>query len=331
MIEEPSGKEERQGKMEGEEVAVIVPVFNRGDIVESCLDSIKHQSYRPIHLIIVDNNSTDSTPDVLRSWKERNEEEGFRITLDNEPKPGATSARNRGLLHADSRRVMFFDSDDEMYSPLIATAMGECENHPEAALVCWQHVRVNLDGSRRESRFSSSRIFEYHLIHGMLSTHAYIVDRELFLRAGAWKEDIPVWNDLEAGTRLLLQVEKEKLPIRTLPVVLYKVIAREQSITGTSFGSRAGVWEKVLDEIERDIVVSNYPGKDRLLRILDYRRVILAAHYKKEGYRDKAISLLESTLSTSRLNRLQKQLLRASYHYTSRGFRGAWLLIGWMI
>ncbi len=52
--------------MENKAVSVVVPVYNREGLVGRCLDSIKAQTYRPVNLIVVDNNSSDRSAAVVK-------------------------------------------------------------------------------------------------------------------------------------------------------------------------------------------------------------------------------------------------------------------------
>ena len=59
--------------MGNELVSIIIPVYNRAGIVGRTLQSVAAQSYRPLELILVDNNSTDNTLEVLNGFKSRHE------------------------------------------------------------------------------------------------------------------------------------------------------------------------------------------------------------------------------------------------------------------
>lgn len=306
-----------------EEISVILPVRNREDIVVSALDSIKKQTYRPLHLILVDNNSTDATLDVLNAWKSRNEGEDFRVTVVEEAVPGACAARNRGAREAGSDKLMFFDSDDIMYPSLVETAVQAFVENPGTDIVVWRHVRRDLDGSTGKSHAPVHGFMETHLVHALLSTHSFMARRCVFEKAGWWNESLPAWNDYELGTRLLLATDR----IVYVDKVLYEVVSTLDSITGTGFSSRAGDWERSLSAIERNIVCSARPDKERLLRIVAYRRIILAARYASEGSMDLAHKLKSSVFSDGRLNTLHRLMFGFAYHYTARGLRGAWLLL----
>ena len=78
--------------------SIVIPIYNRAGIVCQTLDSIKAQTYRPIHLILVDNNSSDNGLDVAQKWKNENESSDFKITIATQTIPGAAAARNKGVF-----------------------------------------------------------------------------------------------------------------------------------------------------------------------------------------------------------------------------------------
>ena len=95
-------------------VGVVIPVFNRQNLVIRALESVLHQTVKPAELIVVDNNSTDSSYETVKSWMEKNQDCGIRFKLLKEERRGACNARQKGLENTDSEYIIFFDSDDEM-------------------------------------------------------------------------------------------------------------------------------------------------------------------------------------------------------------------------
>ena len=73
-------------------ISIIIPVFNRAGIVGRTLDSIAAQTLRPLNIILVDNNSSDNTLEVLTQWGKDNSTDDFKITILQEKKPGASIA-----------------------------------------------------------------------------------------------------------------------------------------------------------------------------------------------------------------------------------------------
>lgn len=316
-----------------EKVSVIVPVYNRRNLLGRCLDSIAVQTYRPIELIIVDNGSTDGSSEFASEWSSRHNAPDFSITVTEEQQTGASSARNKGLSEATGDFTLFFDSDDTMRPDLIEKGVAEFRRNPGISLVCWKCEIHMPDGSARIPPFYPERALECHLIHSLLRTHGYMAPTGLFRSAGGWDASLPCWNDLELGMRLLLNIgdksgyESISVLISGIPEVLVDVYQQDESITGRDFSTKAGLWEKSLTKIREDMLLSDCRQKDYLLKIIAYREMILAAHYKKENRPDLASGLLEKVLKESNLTTFQKILFNILYQYTALGGRGAWKII----
>ena len=95
-------------------VSVIIPVYNRAQLVVRTLQSVLAQSLSPIEVILVDNNSSDDTIDVLQAFKRQHCSSTFNVTVAQEKRQGAARARNLGATMASGEWLLFFDSDDTM-------------------------------------------------------------------------------------------------------------------------------------------------------------------------------------------------------------------------
>ena len=89
-------------------VSVIIPVYNVKDYVEQCLNSIQHQSYSNIEIIVVDDGSTDGSGDICDRYKGKDN----RFIVIHQNNGGLSNARNTGLDAASGQFICFIDSDD---------------------------------------------------------------------------------------------------------------------------------------------------------------------------------------------------------------------------
>ena len=89
-------------------ISIIVPVYNSEKYLESCLRSIKEQSYRDFEVIIVDNNSSDNSVKLIKKAIKGHKQ----FSLISEKQAGQGNARNAGLKKAKGELICFVDSDD---------------------------------------------------------------------------------------------------------------------------------------------------------------------------------------------------------------------------
>lgn len=90
------------------EVSVIIPVYNVAQYLEQCIDSVLQQTLRRIEIILVDDQSQDSSPQICDAYAARHE----NIRVIHKKNQGLGMARNSGLEIATGEYVAFVDSDD---------------------------------------------------------------------------------------------------------------------------------------------------------------------------------------------------------------------------
>ena len=277
---------------------VIIPVYNRATVVQRTLDTVLSQTYRPLQLVLVDNCSTDQTLQVLQEFKRCHEGDDFQIDVAQEARHTAGAARNRGFELATGEWIMFFDSDDEMAPGLVEAYHREVQRlGGQVDLVSARSLLVFPDGSRREAPFFTRDLIAVNILHSQLATQRYAVRREFFASTDGWNVDLPGWNDWELGMRLLLASPRVAF-CTDEPRVLVNHNGKD-SITGTEFHSRAGQWERAIDMVESELRRSslNHAEQMRYSRQLHYRRLVLAAHYEREGCADLANPLVHQAMT----------------------------------
>ena len=99
-------------------VSIIIPVYNVAPYLVEALDSVVHQSYGNLEIIIIDDGSTDGSAEICDDYARRDR----RIRLIHQENKGIGAARNVGLDIMNGEAVAFLDSDDA-YDPDFIEAM----------------------------------------------------------------------------------------------------------------------------------------------------------------------------------------------------------------
>ncbi len=300
------------------QISVVIPVYNRAEVVKPTLDSIANQSLRPLDVILVDNNSADNTFGVLNEWKREVEADDFRVIVLREPKPGAAAARNRGLKEVVTPYMMFFDSDDIMAPEHIKRAIEAFNANRDVDVVGWDVKVKTLSGKDSRYRFCDRDMLYNHLFHATFATQRIAARTQLFRETGGWNELLLGWDDYEFGTRILLARPSIK-KLDGKPTVM--VMLQAQSITGTDFSSRPHEWETALDATEQALLAAN---RHDMVKYVDVRRVILAGFYYRENATQDAARLFSEVLSRSGWYR--RCVMRLFYNIIGHGGRGIALL-----
>lgn len=300
-------------------MTIIVPVYNRAELVCRTLNSIAAQSLRPLNLIIVDNNSADNTLNILHQWKSQNEEADLAVTIIHESRAGACAARNRGLEVVETPYVMFFDSDDTMISTHAESALQALQADDNLDIVGWDINLHMLDGTIASKRFFDNDVLFNHIFHASLSTQRYAIKTDLVRRVGRWNEAIAGWNDYELGVRIILANPRIKKLAEGVGVDAY---SQARSITGTDFSSSPSKWETSLDSCEATL---RQAQKFDATKWIETRRAILAGMYLKEGDKTNSDRLLKQVLDRT-TNWRQRCFFRFVRRFIAVGGRGVAIL-----
>lgn len=305
-------------------MTVVVPVYNRKELVVRCLDSIYAQTCRPLNVIVVDNGSSDGTVENVRRWASMRCDDSFGLEIICEPRRGAANARQRGLENTKTKYVMFFDSDDVMRNDSVEKILDTWKKNPEADIIAWP-LTIHRGNSIRITHSIKGNLLERHLVHAIFCTLGYAVKTDFLNCVGGWDGSYLKWDDLEVGVRLMLGNPK----VKGLNMPLADVYPQKESITGVNFSDSHGGWEKTLDGIEKIILKSKRDDTRRLLNIVAYRRAILAADYAKEGRMDLAKPLYSKALED--VAPAKRLFIRFAYEWTRRGMRGAFSIVGFFL
>lgn len=278
-------------------ITVVIPVYNRAEMLRACLDSIQRQTVLPAEVIVVDDGSTDNSAEIARQHPL-----GVRVL--SAPHSGVCSARNTGLEAVNTPWTLFFDSDDTMTPDHIANILSA--DLDSADLAGWDVTRLLPDGSTQCLPFETKDIRWHNLMHGTLATQRYMARTELFRSAGAWNPELLIWVDIELGSRLLgLNPRVIKVDSVT-PSVIVNVTT--DSVTGNSWSSRIDRYTASLSVLEKNIGAEHQDW-------LSLKRAILAADIARE----------DSAKGKSLYRSIEPRnfAVRLAYHYRRLGGRGA--------
>jgi glycosyltransferase involved in cell wall biosynthesis len=198
-------------------ISVIIPVFNRRGEVLRALASVRAQTLLPDEILVVDDASTDGTPDVVAALQDR------RIRLIRHPtNRGAAAARNTGIEAAAGAWVALLDSDDEWDARKLALQMEALRNAPAdmVASVTGYVIHDYRTGERRRfsptPRDASLAALVTGCPLGIGST--LLARRQVFAEVGLLDPDLPRLEDWEWLMRYLPSHRLGVLP-ETLTIV----------------------------------------------------------------------------------------------------------------
>lgn len=172
-------------------VSTVIPVYNRARLLLDSVDSVIAQTYRPVEIILVDDGSTDDTPNVLadlvRRWPDL-------VKVVRQPNAGPGPARQRGLELASGDFVQFLDSDDLLLPNKFMYQVAALVANPEAQ-ICYgrsyeedySRQPVRREGPMRQTGRSHRHLFPLLLVERWWTTSSPLYRRSLLQRIGPWR------------------------------------------------------------------------------------------------------------------------------------------------
>lgn len=135
-------------------ISVIVPVYNVEQYLDRCVNSIIHQTYRDLEIILVDDGSPDQCPQMCDEWSKKDN----RIKVIHKKNGGLSSARNAGLDIASGDYIAFVDSDDYIDNQMLELMLDAAERN-NAPVVCCGRIRVTTSTKVEMFTLPQEKIF----------------------------------------------------------------------------------------------------------------------------------------------------------------------------
>ena len=208
-------------------VSVIIPVYNSEIYLEECLDSIISQTYQNIEIIVVDDGSTDSSPEILKKYSDK-------VNIISQKNQGLASALNTGIQQMQGKWFKWFSPDDVMYPYTIDILVDEAKKYSKTIVYSnWEIIDEKGNKLREfcESNYNELSDFEYNirLLDGQqINVNTTLIPSSLFDKISIRKLDDPVAIDYMffLYSALLYNV---KFRLIQKPLVKYRIHSKQLS------------------------------------------------------------------------------------------------------
>jgi len=199
------------------QVSVIIPTYNRADIIRDALESVLAQSYQDFEIVVVDDGSSDKTCEVVASIGSSK----IRF-LRSDRNCGCSAAYNRGIKEAAGNLIAFLDSDDIWEPGYLEREVNFLARHSEVGVVfCDTEIRgpaihvtsiISLMDAFPQFLQKNPKASEYVvdarqmylclLQEVPIKPSATVVRREVFSNAGVFDEQWPSGTDWDLFLRM---------------------------------------------------------------------------------------------------------------------------------
>jgi glycosyltransferase involved in cell wall biosynthesis len=238
-------------------VDAIISCHDYGRFLTEAIESVLAQSYPHIAVVVVDDGSTDDTPEVAARYADR----GVRYL--HRAQGGAGRARNTGLRATSAPLIAFLDADDAWLPHRVSAGVEHLERHPEIALVA-AHAFACDEAMRPSSIVhalrgpASGRVLDALLVHNVVLNPSSVLIRRSALEAVGGFSEIAFGEDWDTW----IEVAK-RFPIGFTDQVVALVRRHAGSITPRRGHSRVDVNLAIVD---RHLGEIRPAWKRRLLR-----------------------------------------------------------------
>lgn len=197
-------------------ISVVVPAYNEEDAIKVCLDSLVAQKSKyPFEVVVVDNNSTDKTAKVVRSYADK-----LNLRLVTEKIKGRGAARARGFEEAKGDIIFSTDADTTLPEKWVERFVDELtEDYVAVTGTC----KIDDNVWYKNAIFNvfqplSMDMYRIPMRHYWLSGFSFAIWRSAYIKAGKLDPTLNALDDVDLGIRVK-NLGKIKF-IRDLPVVI---------------------------------------------------------------------------------------------------------------
>jgi glycosyltransferase involved in cell wall biosynthesis len=232
--------------MQSPHVSVIIPTFNRADLVTEAVDSILAQTWTDLEIVVIDDGSEDDTREILAPYTDR-------IRYIRQENRGLAGARNRGIEESRGRYLAFLDSDDLFEPELLEAVFETFERYPDAGAVFSAETEIDFDGNRLDRVFTKKSPGPYFTPVSMLdadtrvgSGRPPVIERKWVDKLGGFDESIRCAVDIAMWTRYAFHVT---MVLQPRPLILRRI--HPNNISGNQLQDSMD-WLKILAGIARE-------------------------------------------------------------------------------
>ena len=280
-------------------VTVLMSVYNGERYLTEAVDSILAQTFTDFEFLIIDDASTDRTPEILRSY----EDPRIRI-ITNEENLGLTKSLNRGLALARGEYIARMDADDISYIERLDKQIKYLEEHPDVGLVGSSFEIIDESGnivSRNiYKNFTNNKIYYALIFNNCIAHSSVMYRRDLVINIEGYNERLTRTQDFDLWSKI-----SKKSKIEVINEVLLKWRESQSNISNKC-------------KTEQDLIAKNiFEENIRSLKqtyIIDMEKIIC---FHDEGFAERRPLIIKRE-NIKELEKVHKLLILNSPDYIDR-------------
>lgn len=166
-------------------VSIIIPTYNRADLLRQTVDSVLAQTYPHIEIIVINDGSSDHTEEIMRAY-------GERVRYVKQENQGGSAAANHGYYLSQGEYICFLDHDDLFAPTKIAEQVSAMEADPSVGLCHCAYDLIDIHGERVgfSGVLPDQNFLEELIVSDFLWASAPLIRRNCLEDVGLWDTEI---------------------------------------------------------------------------------------------------------------------------------------------
>lgn len=175
--------------------SVVIPLFNKSKYIKRAIDSVLEQKFQEFEIIVINDGSTDgSENEVLRYFANK-------VILLSQPNRGVSSARNKGIKHANFDYLAFLDADDYWHPDYLSTVRQVLVENPTVGIIGTKYDSKKLEYGESIRYHHLTNYFKIAPINIMFFTSGTVLKKEFFYKNPGFDEMLKLGEDVDVWLR----------------------------------------------------------------------------------------------------------------------------------
>jgi glycosyltransferase involved in cell wall biosynthesis len=302
-------------------ISIIIPTYNRANVLKETLDSVQQQTYTKWECIVVDDGSTDATDKILAEYCKQDSRFQYYKRPKESPK-GGNACRNLGFELSKGIFIKWLDSDDLLSEDLLQSQVNavspSLDNKYILATSKWNYFKDSIEGIKpivkqinKDYNRGFDLICDLGTYNTYLPSHVYLVRRELIIKSGLWSETLSINQDGEFFTRILLNVSK--VIHAEEGMVFYRYGFLDDNVS--SFSSSQKCRDSILSWILIDTYIKIYAKEKNSIKYVQNAKIALSKKIEKKNILKEYAYFLKIESRSRLKNRINEFYLKFKKKY----------------
>jgi glycosyltransferase involved in cell wall biosynthesis len=243
-------------------ISVIIPVYNGEKTIKQTIESVFQQTFTDWELIVIDDNSQDSTLEIVHSFQDS------RLKVFTYPNSGVSASRNRGITQATGEFISFLDADDLWTPDKLESQLKALQENPQAGVAYSWTDWIDESGKflRNGGHITvNGNAYQQLLVRDFIESGSNpLIRRQAFHEVGGFDEKLAHGEDWDMWLRLASRYEFVSVPS---PQILYRISPQSASFN---------IWK--MEEGSLQIIERAFANAPESLQYL--KREVLGSRYK---------------------------------------------------